>query len=185
MDEQPGHCWRCEKLFLDIFSRCGNCFIAEYCDMKCQMRDSMRHGSFECLMLGTKTCVTCNKRGVSQECGQCNDGWYCNRECQRRNWPNHKSDCNVAKAAIKSMAKKFALMNRTFDPSRLVMSQYYAKSPYYMSISPAVDFLQLDNNEWSEMVGNKDLVKDYYVLSVASGTLSNTVDDLKKVQCCS
>ncbi len=72
------------------------------------------------------------------------------------------------------MAKKFAVMNEVFDQSDGAIPRY-ANTTNYIFRQPAVDFLQLDNNEWSEMVGNKDLVRDYYVLSVASGTLSNTV----------
>ncbi|XP_071800882.1 uncharacterized protein [Asterias amurensis] len=174
MDLQLGHCWNCVKRLPDASVRCDKCPFAEYCNIECKRKDGLRHLSFECQMYGIKRCDCCGALGVKKECGQCNELWYCNKECQLQEWPDHKSECNIVKTSMKLMAKNFAVINEAFDPSDGAIPRC-ANSKYYLCTHPAVDFLQLDNNEWSEIVRKKDLVRDYHVLSVASGTLSNTV----------
>ncbi|XP_033635467.1 uncharacterized protein LOC117296567 isoform X5 [Asterias rubens] len=105
-----------------------------------------------------------------KECGGCNYAWYCNKECQRSDWVNHKDFCIKAKEDIKSTAAQIRLLNFRMQRDRL------GGSPYYFGNTIAKDFLQLDNNEWSDgSIKKTDLNRDYHILSAGCGDLRNTV----------
>ncbi|XP_071801209.1 uncharacterized protein [Asterias amurensis] len=169
MDVQRGHCWRCE-VQLEQTIHCPDCKMAEYCSSTCEHRDRVRHRSRECPLFGTRSCNKCNKKGTMKECGGCNYAWYCNKECQRSDWANHKDVCIKAKDNIKSTAAQIGLLNSRMQRDRL------GGSPYYFGNTIAKDFLQLDNNEWSDgSIKNTDLNRDYHILSAGCGDLRNTV----------
>ncbi|XP_033635461.1 uncharacterized protein LOC117296567 isoform X2 [Asterias rubens] len=169
MDVQRGHCWRCE-VQLEQTIHCPDCKMAEYCSSTCEHRDRVRHRSRECPLFGTRSCNKCNKKGTMKECAGCNIAWYCNRECQSSDWVNHKAFCIKAKEDIKSTAAQIGLLNFRMQKDR------QGGSPYYLGNTIAKDFLQLDNNEWSDgSIKKTDLNRDYHILSAGCGDLRNTV----------
>ncbi|XP_071801502.1 uncharacterized protein [Asterias amurensis] len=169
MDVQCGHCWRCEDQ-LEQTIHCPDCKMAEYCSSTCEERDRARHRSRECPLFGTRSCNKCNKKGTMKECGGCNIAWYCNRECQRRDWVNHKDFCIKAKEEIKSTAAQIRQLHFTMRTDRL------GGFPYYFGNTIAKDFLQLDNNEWSDgSIKKTNLNRGYHILSAGCGDLCNTV----------
>ncbi|XP_071801196.1 uncharacterized protein [Asterias amurensis] len=171
MDVQRGHCWRCE-VQLEQTIHCPDCKMAEYCSSTCEHRDRVRHRSRECPLFGTRSCNKCKKKGTMKECGACNYAWYCNRECQRSDWANHKKSCNNTIAYISTNAATLTHMYYKMRTDRL------SGSPYYIGNCIARDFLQLDNNEWSDGDGSikkTDLNRDFHILSAGCGDLRNTV----------
>ncbi|XP_033646967.1 uncharacterized protein LOC117306595 [Asterias rubens] len=169
MDVQRGHCWRCEDQ-LEQTIQCPDCKMAEYCSSTCEHRDRVRHRSRECPLFGTRSCKKCKKKGTMKECGGCNIACYCNRECQRRDWANHTAFCIKAKEEIKSTAAQLTQLHFNTRTDRL------GGSPYYFGNCIAKDFLQLDNNEWSDgSIKKTDLNRDFHILSAGCGDLCNTV----------
>ncbi|XP_071801505.1 uncharacterized protein [Asterias amurensis] len=169
MDVQRGHCWRCE-VQLEQTINCPDCKMAEYCSSTCEHRDRVRHRSRECPLFGTRSCNKCNKEGTMKECGGCNNAWYCNKDCQRSDWANHKTSCDKTKAAIVTVAAQLRELYCTMQTDRLDAFHYY------FGKCIAKDFLQLDNNEWSDgSLKKTDLNRDYHILSAGCGDLRNTV----------
>ncbi|XP_038066879.1 uncharacterized protein LOC119736924 [Patiria miniata] len=168
MDVQPGHCWRCEKILPEHTVPCSRCPMAVYCSTQCRDRDSIRHSAVECEMFGEKQCSACGKAGKTLPCSACNSAWYCNTDCQRRDFPAHWKKCREILTSIKQIASKLNRLQEWFN---------YGDYPEYFGNTMAVDFLQLDNNEWSgKNVGDKQLDKrEYHILSAGCGELRNTV----------
>ncbi|XP_033635672.1 uncharacterized protein LOC117296738 [Asterias rubens] len=168
MDVKRGHCWRCEKLLPKHLVCCNLCSMAEYCSTLCQDTDRIRHTSVECLMFGPKICNNCGYKGNTKLCDGCNEVWYCRPRCKLLDLKDHKPFCNKVKASIKSLATDLTLIR-----PRLRLDDTH----YYFGNTMAKDFLQLDNNEWSEMENKTDvrLVRDFHILSAGCGDLRNTV----------
>ncbi|XP_038054012.1 uncharacterized protein LOC119726427 [Patiria miniata] len=166
MDVQPGHCWRCEKILPQRTVPCSRCPMAVYCCTQCRDRDSIRHSAVECEMFGEKKCSACGKLGKTLVCSACNSAWYCNADCQRRHFPAHKKTCREILASIKQISSNLPRLKRLG----------YGDFPEYFGNTMAIDFLQLDNNEWyGKSVEEKQLDRDYHVLSVGCGDLRNTI----------
>ncbi|XP_038053985.1 uncharacterized protein LOC119726400 [Patiria miniata] len=165
MDVQPGHCWCCENILPEHTVPCDRCPMAVYCCTQCRDRDNFRHSAVECEMFGEKKCSACGTLGKTRMCSACNSAWYCNADCQRRDFPTHWKRCQDILASIKKISSNL---------SRLQVS--YGDFPEYFGNTMAVDFLQLENNEWSgKSVEEKQLERDYHVLSAGCGDLRNTV----------
>ncbi|XP_038053967.1 uncharacterized protein LOC119726381 [Patiria miniata] len=166
MDVQPGRCWCCEKILPEDTAPCDRCPMAVYCCTQCRDRDNVRHSAMECEMFGEKKCSSCSTLGKTRMCSACNSAWYCNADCQRRDFPAHKKTCREILASIKQISSNLSRLKR----------HGYDDFPEYFGNTMAVDFLQLENNEWSgKSVGKKQLGRDYHVLSAGCGDLCNTV----------
>ncbi|XP_033646966.1 uncharacterized protein LOC117306594 [Asterias rubens] len=175
MDVQRGHCWRCE-VQLEQTIHCPDCKMAEYCSTTCEHRDRVRHRSRECPLFGTRSCNKCNKKGTMKQCGGCNYAWYCDKECQRSDWANHKKLCKKTKAAISTVADKLICLHRHLKLLQFPLINRLGDFPYYFGNTISKDFLQLENNEWSDGSMKKtDLNRDYHILSAGCGDLRNTV----------
>ncbi|XP_022107997.1 uncharacterized protein LOC110988607 isoform X2 [Acanthaster planci] len=173
MDVKTGHCWRCAKPLPQQAVKCSMCPLAEYCSRDCLQQDRVRHGSVDCRVFGTKRCKQCGKQDKLKECAACSNAWYCNAACQQQHWPIHKIDCKQITEYIKATGPRMGKwhsdiggeLHKTDDP------------PAYIGNTIAVDFLQLEGNEWSELVavGEEELKRDYCVLSAGCGDLRSTL----------
>ncbi|XP_078000169.1 uncharacterized protein LOC144452858 [Glandiceps talaboti] len=143
MDSKIGRCWRCGQ---EGRIQCDKCQFALYCRKTCMYEDKYRH-KMECIHgEKRKKCHHCQKITTVRQCGGCLSVWYCGSECQGKNWPSHKTQCLKIKNDIITIAKtskgSFWRITPKIKP-RIQMNVYYWGN------TPAVDLLNLEQNEWS------------------------------------
>ena len=155
-------CWRCGKSSASVV--CRSCDVAKYCSNKCKEDDVARHGDAECRPVSViNTCSSCRKVGSGlQKCTGCYRAFYCDGICQKNHRDEHKAECKLSEEKIKSLARKLELY---FLP----ISSRICFAHYYWGNVPAVDYLNLPENESADYSSNLKLL----VLGV--GDLRNVV----------
>ncbi|XP_078000168.1 uncharacterized protein LOC144452857 [Glandiceps talaboti] len=143
MDSKIGACWRCGQ---PGRIKCPECQFALYCRKTCMYDDKFRHKN-ECKHSEkNKKCHHCQKITSTRQCSGCLSVWYCGRECQGKNWPSHKMQCLKIKNDIITVAKT---SQGSFWRHTTESGPIKETNVYYWGNTPAVDLLNLEQNEWS------------------------------------
>lgn len=113
----------------------------------------------------------CQEEHAALACSGCHMVQYCSKECQRADWPHHKQTCR-SPFMKGTWEPEWSRSNRRpafiGDGSPLAM---FGKKKYLWGNMPALDILQLQNNE-SETYA---VFHNFNILFAASGDLRNAI----------
>ena len=149
--------------------------MAYYCGKTCQVEDRYRH-KIDCDNAAIRRgCSGCGKEADTENMEQCSNcllAWYCTKECRDQHRTGHNKQCQQEAAETVSLAE--SIRNLT----QMLTNYPGAPFTYYWGNSPAVDLLQIQQNEGIEY--NEEL----FVLLLGVGdprnvalTVANLPDD--------
>ncbi|XP_077869702.1 LOW QUALITY PROTEIN: uncharacterized protein LOC144361773 [Saccoglossus kowalevskii] len=143
MDAKIGTCWRCGN---QQRVACTRCCMAVYCGEGCLYDDKFRHKG-ECDNAAKiRQCGNCKRDiVVVKQCSACLQQWYCGDKCQTEAWSTHQKKCTAVQDDILKIAQMMKVASWRMNIMKL---QGETLNIHYWGNTPAVDLLNLKQNEW-------------------------------------
>lgn len=95
-------------------------------------------------MWSEKDCASCAQRKHPMiECPKCHSNWYCSKRCMQTDFPRHEASCQFWTDQIIAVARSKIY----FDNQQIGRGMQNWDYPYYFGATPALDLLNLADNE--------------------------------------